>query len=363
MRIAFLAPIKPPDHPIASGDRLIARNLVAALEDGGHEVVLASRFIAYSKRPEGLTDREAAALAEAEATIERLRTTPPDLALTYHPYCKAPDWIGPRIARAFGVPYITVEAARASVQGEAWQPWRDEAAREMAAADLHIWLKPTDRDMLRARLGPDVPLAHLAPFIDVETIDAIEGSAARGTHRVLVVGQMRPGKKRRNHEIAAEALARLAPGSFEALVIGDGPERRAIEPLYPPGTRFLGAVPHERVIREMRGADVFLWPGWREPIGMVYLEAAACALPTIATSDMGVPLVVEHGRTGLLSAPDDPVTLADNLRALLADGERRATLGRQARDRAMRHHSLDSATMALQSILASLPARGDEPPG
>ena len=347
MRIAFLAPIKPPDHPIASGDRLIARNLVAALERGGEDVVLASRFIAYSKRRQGLAERRSAALVKAEAAVARLQSAPPDLVLAYHPYCKAPDWIGPRIAAAFGAPYVTVEAARASVD---WPDWRAEAQSQMAKADLHVWLKPTDRDMLAAALGPDAPLAHLAPFIDIAAIDAIEGRAAPGA-RVLVVGQMRPGKKAANHALAAAALSRL-DRRVDTLVLGDGPERAAITPLYPPGTRFAGAVSHEAVVREMRAADLFLWPGDREPIGMVYLEAAASALPVVATADMGVPLVVADGETGLLSPPRDAAALAANLAALLEDGARRAALGQAGRARVVSQHSLDSAASTLQSLLS-----------
>jgi len=70
--IAFFAPIKPPDHHIPSGDRLIAQNLIKAFELAGHDVELASRYICYSKRsnPEILTNRKKGALAEAEQLIE-----------------------------------------------------------------------------------------------------------------------------------------------------------------------------------------------------------------------------------------------------------------------------------------------------
>ena len=44
MRVAFYAPLKPPDHPTPSGDRRMARLLMEALRAGGHVPVLASRF-------------------------------------------------------------------------------------------------------------------------------------------------------------------------------------------------------------------------------------------------------------------------------------------------------------------------------
>ena len=362
MRVAFYAPIKPPDHPIASGDRVIARNLVKALEMSGHEVALASRFIAYSKRPEGLAERRAAALVEAEAAAERLDA--PDLVLTYHPYCKAPDWIGPRLAGHFGVPYVTVEAARSSVEPEPWARWREEAQAGMRRADLHVWLKPTDRAMLLDLLGRDAPLAHLPPFVDVAEIDAVAGADARGAvPRILIVGQMRPGKKAQNHRIAAEALAGLDL-PFEAVILGDGPARPEIEAAYGRHARLAGAVEWTEVIRAMRGADVLLWPGWREPIGMVYLEAAACALPAVATADMGVPLVVGDGETGLLAPPlrstgaagatGDAGALRRHLATLLTDKALRERLGHGARARVVSEHSLDAAARTLDKALVSL---------
>ena len=44
MHVAFYAPMKPPDHPVPSGDRRMARLLMQALAHAGHRVVLASRF-------------------------------------------------------------------------------------------------------------------------------------------------------------------------------------------------------------------------------------------------------------------------------------------------------------------------------
>ena len=97
MHIAFYAPIKPPDHPIPSGDRLIAGNLIKALKLAGHKIELASRFIAYSKRSdiEILHTRKIAALEGAADLISKYQALPievrPNIWITYHPYCKAPD--------------------------------------------------------------------------------------------------------------------------------------------------------------------------------------------------------------------------------------------------------------------------------
>src|ERR1700739_2641799 len=47
MRIAFYAPLKPPDHPVPSGDRRVAQLFFRALRLAGHVPTLASRFRSY----------------------------------------------------------------------------------------------------------------------------------------------------------------------------------------------------------------------------------------------------------------------------------------------------------------------------
>ena len=73
------------------------------------------------------------------------------------------------------------------------------------------------------------------------------------------------------------------------------------------------------VARLMAAADVFAMPSLEEPFGLVYLEAMAMRLPVVALDSGGTPEVVEHGRSGLLSAPGDIDALAANIVELLSD--------------------------------------------
>ncbi len=57
MRIAFYAPLKAPDHPVPSGDRTIARLLIAALKRGGAKVEVASRIRARISEPDEAAQR------------------------------------------------------------------------------------------------------------------------------------------------------------------------------------------------------------------------------------------------------------------------------------------------------------------
>ncbi len=62
-------------------------------------------------------------------------------------------------------------------------------------------------------------------------------------------------------------------------------------------------------------------------------ECMAARIPLVGTSVGGLPEIVEHGRTGLLVPPRDPVALADALTGLLADSERRQSLASAAAGR------------------------------
>src|SRR6202008_5084540 len=70
MRIAFYAPLKPPTHPVPSGDRRMARLLMAALARANHQVRLASRF--RSREGEGDPGRQASLARIGEHTADRL---------------------------------------------------------------------------------------------------------------------------------------------------------------------------------------------------------------------------------------------------------------------------------------------------
>ncbi|MFD0914966.1 glycosyltransferase family 4 protein [Pseudahrensia aquimaris] len=367
-RIAFYAPIKPPDHPIPSGDRLIAGNLMQALTLAGYDARLASRFITYSKREnsEILTKRKEEALMEAKRIIQRMRGNPPDLWLTYHPYCKAPDWIGPTVSGAFAIPYVTVEAARTGQGlengGDRWKAWRDEAQVGIRQADLHICLKPLDRFYLGGLLGSEENLRDLRPFFDATEPSNLPEISLPSHWRkdvpvLVVAGMMRPGKKVENYRILAEALTNMQALPWNLVIIGGGPEEDAIRELFKniatERLYWTRSIPREEVLAYMAQGDLFVWPGWREPIGMVYLEAQLMGLPVAALNDMGVPLVVKHGKTGLL-AEDKGKPYEDALTTLISHPQLRHDLARQARENAISNHGMDAAAQRLKSLLDPL---------
>ncbi len=368
--IAFYAPIKPPDHPIPSGDRLIAANIVTALKLAGHTVNLASRNISYSKRSslDILKERKNGAIAEADRIISKYANGPtktrPDLWITYHPYCKAPDWIGPKVSSALNIPYLTIEAARtAQGVGDEWEPWRKEAQAGIKLADRHLCFKPTDRAYLGELLGSDENLMDIPAFLDTPNI-GIARPASLPSHwnshtPVLVTaGMMRKGKKDRNFFMLAEVLSGIIGDSWNLVVIGGGPEEDAIQAAFSsvPDERihWCGQIEHAEVLKWMAAGDIFVWPGWKEPIGMVYLEAQLQGLPVIAQRSMGVPLVVQDQKTGMLSPEDDLEAMRANLKALLGDSHLRQSMSSKARANVLNNHGLERAADRINECISDL---------
>ncbi|MGY8961022.1 MAG: glycosyltransferase family 4 protein, partial [Alphaproteobacteria bacterium] len=175
MRIAFYAPMKPPNHPIPSGDRRMARLLIKALRRAGHGVRIASRLRSYEGRGDAHQQdiirrrakrvvRSYLARAHKSSVSGEWR---PNLWFTYHLYHKAPDLLGPAIARALSIPYVVAEASFAPKQANG--PWRGSHAEigdALRQAAKIIVLNPDDAACVGAQIKDNSRLAPLAPFID-----------------------------------------------------------------------------------------------------------------------------------------------------------------------------------------------------
>ncbi len=371
LRIAYYAPLKPPDHPIPSGDRQMARMLLAALQRAGYDAFLASRYISYSKRhgAEHLAEKKAGALAEADRLMAEWEDLGvwPDLWFCYHPYDKSPDWLGEAICARLGIPMVTAEPCKTGQgpNGE-WLPWRAEAQRGIAGADMNIVMTDSDRDYL-ATFVPDDRVTRLDPFIDADLLvaepvadDPWKGAGPTAC-RLLTVGMMRPGAKLDSYTVLAEALARLTDLDWSLAIVGGGPGEATIRGLFGSGiagrVHFAGERPPGEVLSLMAQADLLAWPGCREAYGMVYLEAATRGTPAAALKNMGVPLVVADGTSGLLADPPDAEHYALVLRRMIEDKALRERLGDGARRFVLDARSGARAAERLKDIIEAVMAR------
>ncbi|PWU18849.1 MAG: hypothetical protein C5B48_14335 [Candidatus Rokuibacteriota bacterium] len=139
-------------------------------------------------------------------------------------------------------------------------------------------------------------------------------------------------------DVAAGALSLVREAHPHAVlvVLGEGPERRALEA---EGVLLPGRVGD--VAAWYGRADVVVHPARWEGFGMAMLEAMLAADPVVATRAGSAPEIVVDGETGLLVPPDDPEALAQAVSALIAEPARAHALGRAGLERARSHFSVD----------------------
>ncbi len=106
------------------------------------------------------------------------------------------------------------------------------------------------------------------------------------------------------------------------LLVGDGPERGAIEQLsrelhLGECVRFLGKL--DAVEEVLSVADLFLMPSEKESFGLAALEAMACEVPVISSNTGGLPELNIHGKTGFLSNVGDIDDMVKNALYILND--------------------------------------------
>jgi glycosyltransferase involved in cell wall biosynthesis len=375
VRIAFYAPLKPPTHVVPSGDRRVAGLLMDALERVADKVELVSTFRSFDA--EGEPERQEALRRQGEALAARLaaqwRATPveerPNLWFTYHVYYKAPDWLGPAVSEALGIPYVIAEASHS--QKRARGPWAiGHAAAAAAISRARLVIAPSRDDLagLKDLVAPQ-RLVHLPPFVDPGPY--ARAARARSRHRarlaaergldpavpwIAVAAMMRPGDKLASYRALAGTLERLADLPWRLVVAGDGSARAdvhaALEGSAPGRSAFLGTLGNRDLADMYAACDLYAWPSVNEAYGMALLEAQAAGLPVVSRATRGVPDVVVDGRTGVLV--NEEGALADAIRALLCDPARRSALGRQAAAFVAAERSLEVAASRLKALLSAL---------
>ncbi|WP_197433925.1 glycosyltransferase family 4 protein [Agrobacterium vitis] len=355
MKIGFYAPLKSPDHPVPSGDRLMARLLLRALRLAGHDVTVVSDLRSFHATPETVLPDLAQA---AQEEIERLaglyqRQGKPDLWLCYHPYYKAPDLIGPPLCRRFAIPYVTAEASYSQRRNLGiWAGFQDMLLDTVRTAAVNLCLTARDMQGLQAAV-PQARLARLTPFIDAQAFLARPQQPEQ--HVLATVAMMRPGDKMSSYGALAKALALLPDIAWRLKVVGDGPcggEVRALFSGFPPDqVEFLGEQPPEAVAEILSSASVYVWPGHGEAYGLAYLEAQAAGLPVVAEAVAGVPEVVSPGVTGFLTPPGDASAYAKAIATLLTDASQRQTMAQAARQMVAQDRSIEAASARLSALL------------
>jgi glycosyltransferase involved in cell wall biosynthesis len=167
----------------------------------------------------------------------------------------------------------------------------------------------------------------ISPEMTTSAADASEIRARlgikEGERLLLAIGRL-SREKAHVDLIAAFAEMRRAVPEINAklLIVGDGPERGAIEE----AARSSGLAERVHLTGHIsdvtpyyRAADVFVLPSHSEGSPYVLLEAMTAGVAIVATAVGGVPEMVTHEETALLVAPRDPQAMAAGLARILMD--------------------------------------------
>jgi glycosyltransferase involved in cell wall biosynthesis len=151
--------------------------------------------------------------------------------------------------------------------------------------------------------------------------------------RIVAVGRLAAPK---DPVTLVRALAAVHGAPFSAQIVGDGPERPAVErEIRVAGLEHAVELTGERhdVPQLLADADVFVLSSRSEGAPISILEAMAAGLPVVASNVGGVAEIVEDGATGVLVPPGEPTALAAAIAPLLADATLRVRLGDAGRTR------------------------------
>ena len=162
----------------------------------------------------------------------------------------------------------------------------------------------------------------------------------------------------KDHITAVRAIAKLKHHNVTLLIVGDGPERGAIENEITnlnlaSKIRLLGLrddIPHL-----LSASDGMLLTSISEGIPLTLLEGMACQLPIVSTAVGGIHELITDGHNGLLATAQEPTEIAEAIKSLILDRGRAKQLGLQgyeiAKDRFTEKQMLSAYDQKLTELL------------
>jgi len=252
------------------------------------------------------------------------------------------------LARSLGVPLVTTlhgydvgrSRARMLASGRvSWMKYALFRQRLMAQGDLFLAASEAVRHQAVA-IGFPAERTH-THYLGVDLDRFRPDGRDAEPDLILHVGRL---VEKKGTAVLLHALVRVQRHRPEAklLIVGDGPERPALERLgadlgLADAVRFAGALTQDEVADRMCRAWLLAVPsvtagdGDAEGLPTVILEAAALALPTIGSNHKGIPEAIADGRTGFIVPEREAEALAARIVELLGSAELRGRMGAAAR--------------------------------
>ncbi len=369
MRILFYAPFKPLGHPNPSGDLIIGSGIYDFLTKQGHEITIAStlraRWIYLRPLQYFRTLRERKKILQKLSVEKSL----PDIWLTYHCYYKAPDLIGPYVCRRLGIPYVIFQGIYSTKRKRDWKTKPGFYLNKRALLTAKKIFSNRREDYLNLqRLLPDTRLSYIAPGIYPNQFNFDPTARAKMRKQwhvgslpvILSAAMFRQDVKTEGLIFLLKSCGRLLQQGYDfpLVIAGDGREKNRLKELgkklLGERIRFVGKLKRHKMYQFYSSGDMFVFPGIRESLGMVYLEAQSCGLPVIAFENGGIPEVVKNEITGKLTKPYDQDEFDQAIIDLLTNEKKRKDMGSKAQHSIRKDHDLDKNYRQLEHSLLKI---------
>lgn len=251
-----------------------------------------------------------------------------------------------------GIPYsFTLHGPADLLEGQKWR-LDEKVARarfvacisHFARSQLMFFSDPAHWDRLR--------IIHCG--IQPERYDRPQLPRAPGPLRLAFVGRFAPAKGLRVL-LEAVQIARAQGTDLHLTLVGDGPDRAALETLAAPmgeAVTFTGYQTQDEVAETMAQMDVFVMASFAEGVPVVLMEAMASGKPVIATRIAGIAELVQDGVNGALVAPGDAAGLAQAITAMASDPDSRSRMGAEGRRKVQAEFDIRAEARRLDRLLA-----------
>ena len=191
------------------------------------------------------------------------------------------------------------------------------------------------------KIAPGIDTSHFSPQSDA--IHRRTELGLEGKKIIVSVGRLVHRKGQDKLIEAFPTIVREIPNAH-LLIVGEGPYRTHLEKLVErlslkENVTFVGRIFYDDLPSYLSASDVFVMPSRSrffglevEGLGIVYLEASACAIPVVAGISGGAPDAVQEGITGLCVDGTNAAQIAEAVIHICSDSKRAAKMGLAGRN-------------------------------
>jgi phosphatidylinositol alpha-1,6-mannosyltransferase len=212
------------------------------------------------------------------------------------------------------------------------------------------------------KIAPGIDTSHFSPQADA--IHRRTELGLEGKKIIVSVGRLVHRKGQDKLIEAFPTIVREIPNAH-LLIVGEGPYRTHLEKLVErlslkENVTFVGRIFYDDLPSYLSASDVFVMPSRSrffglevEGLGIVYLEASACAIPVVAGISGGAPDAVQEGITGLCVDGTNAAQIAEAVIHICSDSKRAAKMGLAGRNWVIEHWRWEIWSKEFNTLLLS----------